>query len=114
MSAARPTRGQCPSCRFRFRLRADGAMQQHRIYSGGEGHVCGGSGKPAVSWDPNACGVCMDYLYGTPMLHEACWSVGIEVGKDGNALLREVLAAYHGNGHRELAAQPERQTSSVP
>jgi hypothetical protein len=37
----------------------------------------------------------------TPGLVEACWSVGIERGKDGDVLLREVLEAYHRNGHSE-------------
>lgn len=78
-------------------------MGRHVIYSGGEARVCEGSGGPPVPYDPNLCAECAAYRYMTPGLVEACWSVGIERGRDGGALLWEVLEAYHGNGHREAA-----------
>jgi len=77
-------------------------MQRHRLYSGTEVRVCEGSGGPAVPYDPDRCGGCLEYRF-TPGLTEACYSVGIEHGKDGATLLREVLKAYHGRGHREMA-----------
>jgi hypothetical protein len=94
-------RGRCPVCRFRFRLRADGTMQRHRLYSGGGVRVCEGGGRPAVPYDPDTCGECLEYRFMTPGLGEACASVGIEHGRDGAAMLFDVLAAYHGNGHEE-------------
>lgn len=41
------TRGQCPVCRYRWRLRKDGTLQSHHLYSGSERQPeCEGSGKP--------------------------------------------------------------------
>lgn len=96
-------RGQCPVCRFRFRVRKDGTMQQHRLYCGTQAHACEGSGKPAVPYDPDRCAPCMEYQFMTPGLAEACASVGIEHGRDSGAMLFDVLAAYHRNGHKEPA-----------
>ena len=42
-------RGTCSACWFRFRLRKDGAVGAHRLYTGGgpNGWVsCPGAGKP--------------------------------------------------------------------
>jgi hypothetical protein len=39
-------RGQCSECRYRWRLRKDGTVQYHSLYSGEERHECTGSGKP--------------------------------------------------------------------
>lgn len=78
-------------------------MQRHHLYSGTGKHECEGSGKPAIPYDPEACGGCLEFRFMTPGLAEACASVGIEHGKDGGTMLYDVLAAYHRNGHRELA-----------
>jgi hypothetical protein len=94
----RALRALCPVCRHRCRLRKDGTLTAHHF---GGGPDCTGSGGPPVPYDPDACGPCLEYRFMTPGLAEACYSVGIEVGKDGGALLREVLEAYHQRGHRE-------------
>ena len=40
-------RDQCPVCRYRWRLRMDGTLQAHHLYSGSERQPeCEGSGKP--------------------------------------------------------------------
>lgn len=96
-------RGQCPVCRFRFRVRTDGTMQYHRLCSGTGARACEGSGKPAVPYDPDTCGACLEFRFTTPGLGDACASVGIEHGRDGGAMLYDVLAAYHRNGHKEPA-----------
>lgn len=96
-------RGQCPVCRYSYRLRADGAMQRHHVYSGTTKYLCEGSGGVPVPFDPETCGGCLEYRFMTPGLTEACYSVGIENGKDGAVLLHEVLEAYHRSGHREAA-----------
>jgi hypothetical protein len=89
-------RGQCPVCRFRWKLRVGGTLQRHR--SGR--YLCPGSGGQPVPYDPDTCGPCIEYRFATPGLTEACYSVGIETGRDGAVLMREVLAAYHRRGHR--------------
>ena len=43
-------RGQCPVCRYRWRLRKDGTLQAHHLYSGSERRPeCEGSGKVPVT-----------------------------------------------------------------
>lgn len=96
-------RAQCPACHFRWRLRKDGTLQRHHIYSGTGKRLCEGSGGEPVPHDPDACGGCLEYRFMMPGLMEACYSVAIESGKDGAALMREVLAAYHRRGHRMAA-----------
>jgi hypothetical protein len=78
-------------------------MQRHHLYSGTEKRECEGSGTPAIPWDPDKCGDCLMYRFNTPYLAEACASVGIERGRDGGAILFDLLKAYHRNGHREPA-----------
>ncbi len=97
-------RGQCPVCRYRWRLRRDGTLQAHHLYSGSERQPeCEGSGKPPRPFDPNECGACLEYRFATPMLAEACAAVGIERGRDAGAMLRDYLAQFHERGHQEAA-----------
>lgn len=44
-------RGQCPVCRYRFRLRRNGTLQAHHLYSGSDRNprACEGSGEMPVS-----------------------------------------------------------------
>jgi hypothetical protein len=92
-------RGQCPVCRRSCRLRKDGTLGAHHQ----AGPDCKGSGGPPVPFDPDKCGGCLEFRFMTPGLGEACASVGIERGRDGGAVLYDLLAAYHRNGHKELA-----------
>ena len=94
-------RGQCSVCRYRYPLRKDGTVQGH--HGRATGSPCGGSGEPPVPYDPNECGECMAYYYGTPGLVEAIWSVAIESTKSGEQLGWEFLEAYHEAGHVEAA-----------
>lgn len=94
----KPQRGQCPVCHCMARVRKDGMLGAHHP---GGGPDCRGTGRPPVPWSPDHCGDCLAYRYMTPGLGEACASVGIEQGRDGGAVLYNVLAAYHRNGHRE-------------
>lgn len=43
-----PGRGTCITCRYAFRLRRDGTVQEHRLFCGSEraAEPCGGSGQP--------------------------------------------------------------------
>ena len=93
-------RGQCTVCRYRFRLLKDGTLQRHHLYSGSEKQPeCAGSRKPPQPFSPDECGACLEYRFTTPGLMEACFSVGIENGRDGNALMFDILAAFHESGH---------------
>lgn len=89
-------------CRYRFRLRADGTIQAHYLWSGTERQpACDGSGKPPRPFDPADCGDCLIFGHSQPFLMEAVASVSIEHGKSAGQLLREYLTAYHDRGHRE-------------
>jgi hypothetical protein len=94
-------RGQCDICRYRYPLRTDGTVQSHRGQA--TGSPCGGSRRPPRRYDPNECGDCMEYYYGTPMLREAIWSVAIESPKSGDQLAWEFMESYHNAGHAEVA-----------
>jgi hypothetical protein len=95
-------RGQCQVCLYRFRLRADGTVQAHYLWSGTERQpACEGSGKAPRPFDPNECGDCMMHVFRTPGLTEACASVGIEYGKSTGQMMHDYLAGYHDRGHRE-------------
>lgn len=105
-----PRRGQCPVCRYRFRLRKDGALQTHHLYSGSGRNEdpCAGSGKhpQPLRWDPSGrpdCLPCLEYLFAQPHLVGACASVGIERGKSTGQMLCEYLSAYHDRDHEEAA-----------
>jgi hypothetical protein len=63
---------------------------------------CPGTGQLPVPYDPNKCGDCMQFYYGTPMLMEAIWSVSIESAKSGEQLAWEFLESFHENGHKEM------------
>jgi hypothetical protein len=47
------------------------------------------------------CADCLLFICNTPMLVEACASVGIEHGKNTGEMAREVIASYHFGGHRD-------------
>lgn len=97
-------RGQCPLCRFRFRLRRDGTLQAHHLYCGSERQPeCAGSGKPPRPFDPNECADCMMHIGRQPFLVEACASVGIEHGKSTEAMLWDYLVNFHERKHQEAA-----------
>lgn len=97
-----PKRGQCATCRYRWRLRKDGTVQEHHLYSGHDrvAEPCAGSGKPPRPFDPDECGDCFEHRLTTPGLAEACASVGIEHGKSAGAMLRDYLVQYHERGHQ--------------
>ena len=97
-------RARCTGCDYIQRLRKDGTMQAHK---GLEPYMrartqCPGTGKLPVPYDPNTCGACMEFWYGTPMLIEAIYSVAIESPKSGEQLTWEFLEAYHENKHQEM------------
>jgi hypothetical protein len=93
-------RGQCPICRYRYPLRKSGTMQAHSGFIGSERQPpCEGGGKPPVPYNPETCGPCQMYYYGTPGLMEAIWSVAIESPKSGERIAWEFLEAYHEAGH---------------
>ena len=96
-------RGACSKCGYSFRLRRDGTVGVHRLYSGSDRNPdpCEGSGKPPRPFDPNECGDCMAHRFETPGLMEACHSVAIEHGEAGEALMWDYLTAYHEAGHKE-------------
>jgi hypothetical protein len=96
-------RGQCPVCRFRFRLRKDGTLMAHILYSNGQRHACKGAGSPPRPFDPGECPECVGHRFGTPGLGEACASVGIENGRSASVMLREYLTAFHERGHEDPA-----------
>jgi hypothetical protein len=98
-------RGQCSVCRYRWRLRKDGSLQEHYLYSGNERaeKPCAGSGKPPRQFDPNECGGCLEHLARQPFLVEACASVGIEYGKSTGAMLLDYFTRFHERGHQEAA-----------
>ena len=98
------TRGRCPVCHHRYRLRKDGTLQAHHGYHGRDpAPECAGSGQwPAVR-DVMECGGCVKYLNSQPHLAGACASVGIERGRSTGQMLREYLEAFHGRGHQEVA-----------
>lgn len=97
------SRGQCSVCLFRFRLRKDGTLMRHAIYSGNEGRTCEGSGKWPHATDPAECGACMAYAASRPHLAGAAASVGISYGKSTAQMLREYFASFHERGHEEGA-----------
>lgn len=39
---------KCSVCPYRIRLRKDGTVSEHTLYSGSTQHRCPGSGKPAA------------------------------------------------------------------
>lgn len=47
------------------------------------------------------CPDCLQHYYATPLLAEACASVGIEHGKSSAEMLSQYLAAFHERGHKE-------------
>jgi hypothetical protein len=99
-----PKRGQCRTCRYRWRLRKDGTLQAHHLYSGSERQPeCEGSRKPPRPFDPNECPECLMHIGRQPFLAEACASVGIERGKSTEAMLRDYLVQFHERKHEEAA-----------
>lgn len=102
---ARTPRGQCATCRFRWRLRKDGTLQRHWLYSGSEraAEPCGGSGRHPWTPGPDGCGACMAYVAARPHLIGALASAGISRGKSTGRMVREHLTDFHQRGHPEAA-----------
>lgn len=100
-----PGRGQCPACRFSFRLRRDGTVQRHHLYCGSDRQLeaCGGSGRHPWTPGPAGCGACEAYVAAQPHLIGALASVGITHGKSTAQMIREHLGSYHERGHPEAA-----------
>jgi len=94
-------RGQCPVCRYRWRLRADGTIQAHTLYSGRDPHPCDGAGQLPAPFNYHDCGECLEHRFRTPGLAEAFASVGIEHGESAGQTAVSYFAAYHDRGHRD-------------
>ena len=98
-------RGQCSVCRFRFRLRKDGTVQEHHLYSGHDRaeEPCAGSGKRPRPFDPNECADCMMHI-GRAAVPGGSVRVGRDRrGKSTEAMLWDYLVQFHERKHQEAA-----------
>jgi hypothetical protein len=98
-------RGQCDVCRYRWRLRKDGTVQVHYLYSGHDRaeEPCPGSGFLPRGTTPGECPACMAWLRENRFIVGACASVGISYNRSTGDMLRDFMNAFHARGHEEAA-----------